>query len=58
MQLNTEELYTDMINLRDDIEKTLPLLKKGSTEYVSMSLVLIKLKESLAKCTKDLKERK
>lgn len=54
MKINTDQLYTDMLKYRDELEDSLRLLDRDSASYKVLLVALDKVNAILHKCKKSL----
>lgn len=57
MELNTDQLYTDILEYRDELESSLKFLDNKSVSYKVLLVSLNKVNDILEKCKKDLKRK-
>lgn len=58
MELNTDQLYTDILEYRDELQDSLKFLDRNSTSYKVLLVALNKVNAILEKCKKDLRVKK
>ena len=57
MELNTDQLHTNIIEIRDELEQDMKHLDRSSASYKYMLIYHDKLNKALEDCYKYLKEK-